>query len=221
MTKLHEWRGRLYSGDEYPIENGPPYLSASGAPIVPGAQEGPFNSLDDDGPDTANDPAILFSGTTTAATEVLVFILDGTSPTPNTWVGAQTVVASGATAAQVAAAVETAFEAKGWAGWTGATVATATITFNSTTAAGGGGGGGNPAGIVTGPHNSPHGQQFWVQKDASGKWWYWIDIDSDPDPDVRTALRAFLDNTSVNYDYRVGVHAQAQAMGYSGSGPAT
>lgn len=133
MTKYHEWKRRLWGG-EYPIENGPPYRDpATGAPILPGgAQGGPLNGMDDDGPQTGNPVVITFTGTLTANTIVTVLIDDQTASAPagGRWVGAETpTMASGATAAQVASQIAANFESRSWPGWVSAVAVGDQVTF--------------------------------------------------------------------------------------------
>ncbi len=84
--------------------------------------------------------------------------------------------------------------------------------------AGSAGGGGAPVPIpepiVDGPNTSPHGADYWLQRDASQNWFIWWDIDVDPDPDVRQPLETFLANDAVDPNYRADVQARAEALGW-------
>lgn len=136
MTNYHAWKRRLW-GPDYPVENGPPYQDpATGAPMLPGgAQSGPFLGIDDDGPDTANSPAITFSGTATDPITVVVFINDTTAASGGQqWVGASVTVPGGTTANALALALEADFEARNHTGWIDADVSGGQITFNAQSA---------------------------------------------------------------------------------------
>lgn len=71
-----------------------------------------------------------------------------------------------------------------------------------------------PIGGVDGPNLSSNGQDYWLQRDGTDKWWIWFDIDAEPDPDVRQLLNTLLSNTSVNINYRADVRGRAEELGW-------
>ncbi len=71
-----------------------------------------------------------------------------------------------------------------------------------------------PEPIVDGPNSSPHGEDYWLQRDALNDWYIWWDIDADPEPDIKQPLGAFLNNSSVNLQYRADVQTRAGELGW-------
>ena len=236
MTALHSWKRRLW-GPSYPLENGPPYRNPDGSPLFPGgAQGGPLNGMNDDGPQTGNPVVLTFTGTLTADTQVAIFILDQTAGAPSggRWVGAEITAASGSTATQVGDLIAADFNARSWAGWTGATNALGAVTFTPQAAgtaqgwvlyknAVGVAGGAVvdpidplPPSGVDGPNSSPHGVDFWISRSGGqgSLWYYWIDVDSAPGPDTKRLMPEFLADDTIDQAYRADVGARARDLGY-------
>ena len=128
MTAFHAWKRRLW-GPDYPFENGPPYLTSDGGPMLPGGiQTGPYRGVDDDGPNTGNPVVLTFTGTASGPLTVGVMIRDEIG----IWVGAAATFATGATADEIGAAIAADFNARNWIGWISAVNALGVVTFNPT-----------------------------------------------------------------------------------------
>ena len=78
-----------------------------------------------------------------------------------------------------------------------------------------------PGGISSptpiGPYSSTEGAPYWFRTNPNtGKVQVGWDIDSDPDPDIWRRLTAFLNDGSVDLQYRLDVETQAYAQGWDG-----
>ena len=73
-----------------------------------------------------------------------------------------------------------------------------------------------PPGSVDGPNSSPHGQDFWIQRDMQDVWYVWWDVDSEFGPDVKKLLSMALADEGLDADYRADIAARAAELGYTG-----
>ena len=130
MTAFHAWKRRLW-GPDYPFENGPPYLTSDGRPLLPnGIQTGPYQGVDDDGPFSAGHPVVLtFTGTATGPLTVGVLIREEDS---GLWAGASATFDTGATADDIGEAIAADFTDLNWDGWASAVNALGVVTFTHT-----------------------------------------------------------------------------------------
>lgn len=64
---------------------------------------------------------------------------------------------------------------------------------------------------------SPHGADYWLRVRPNGRWQVGWNIDSDPDADVWQRLANFVNDGSVDPDYRADVRAYAMQRGWNGA----
>ena len=130
MTNFHAWKRRLW-GQNYPIENGPPLLDGSGAPIIPGTGPGPYAGLSDDGPTAPGNPVVLTLAGTTNADGVIIVML---AEADGSWTQVNWIFNPGETAADIASLLALAFDLLNPTGWDPVTTVGGAITFTPDTA---------------------------------------------------------------------------------------
>lgn len=76
---------------------------------------------------------------------------------------------------------------------------------------------GLPVGEVAGPFANTGGDEFWLRRDLSGKWFAGWSVDADPEPEVWRKLTALMNDSSIDLDYRRNVRVKATEHGWDGS----
>lgn len=233
----HAWKRRLW-GSDYPIENGPPFLDGTGAPIFPGTTSGPLGGLDDDGPALGVNPAVVtLSGTATGPGTIIVMLAEA----DGSWAQANWIFDPGDTAADIAGLLALAFDALNPTGWEETTAVDGAITFTPDTARTVSAyvlyGTANlsasqqsdpvpgdpvpddptppPVTDIQGPYQMSSGGYFWVGKAGNGQARIGFNTDQDPEPDIYVTPNNVAQDGALSADSKNAISGRLVQLGYS------